>query len=561
MVKNFSLDGINVLGGLDWVLLPADIPHKKALADFHANHKGVRHGVVLQFKGEGAVGRLPTGDVPKGLKTKKVPSAAALLAMANARQMEQLGEDGQSTTATDNGWILVQKIESAHKEDAELYWMGAVRNGLPQPGGDFVGTLSQVTERVEELLNISPYVLYTTDRDIRYNFLSMTTVVEKRFGEFVVGLPTNKAEIKLFSFAGLLLGGIVVAFILLVGGWWGVSTWQEKVAHEKAVREQRLRQQQEQKRAMEEADKYEKDVRAAVLAGLDQGMGEINAGLASTAPQATVNAWRDLIYNIDVYQSTWKIESVTCGLEGQTPICTISLKRGELGNNRQLLLEHSDATITGDEASYVVRGAELQPREVTYSQVSSSLDFGNGLLSDLQNLRQAGITHDVEASKDITKDVTLPPPPSILPQAAAGAVNEVANNPPEKITINLGFASGAVNIKGDGLWQMAGIAKYLDQPNMRVTDFSVKISPENLEVMTWELKAAYFVRNQQQPTIPPVLLGERKINVEVPEKYRTTMELTGGVSESSVQATQVEGPATDASTANPGPSFEQPPTN
>jgi len=164
---------------------------------------------------------------------------------------------------------------------------------------------------------------------------------------------------------------------------------------------------------------------------------------------------------------------------------------------------------------------------------TAALDFQKGLLSELQVLRQASITHQVAASQDIVKDVALPPPPSVLPAAAAEAVEGAP--PVQNISINLGFASGELNISGEGLWQVSGLGKYLDQPNVRVTEFSTTISANNLEQMAWSLKAAYFIRNLPQPVIPEVPLGDQKITVEVPAKYHSSIEVTGGISESSVQ--------------------------
>lgn len=528
-MKKISLDGIEVLAGLEWTILDSGKTHKKALAEYMANNKGLRHGIVMTSHGESAVGRMPAGEK---FKKGKTPSAAALLALANQRQLEAMGSSLDTEnpgTITDSNWIVAQPIEG----DSELYWMGAVRNGLPTPGSDFIGTLDEVTERIETLLHIGNFIIYSRSKEIRYNFSAMTSVIEKQFAELVAGIPPHKAEIKMFSLAGYLTMGILVGFVLLVGGWWGFTTWQEKVQQEKARIEAQRAADAQTKQAAEEVKKYEQDVRAVIIKSLDEGMAEVDAGLSSSSPLATMVAWRDLIYNMDVYQSTWDIQGVNCGVENQTPVCTISLQRGETGNNRQLLLEHPDAVIDGDSASYAVRGPDLQTRDVNSSHVTSALDFQKGLLSELQVLRQASITHQVAASQDIVKNVELPPPPSVLPAAAVEAVEGAPAV--QSISINLGFASGELNISGEGLWQVSGLGKYLDQPNVRVTEFSTTISAGNLEKMTWNLKAAYFIRNLPQPVIPEVPLGDKKIVVEVPAKYHSTIEVTGGISESNVQ--------------------------
>lgn len=526
-MKKISLDGMEVLGGLEWTILNSDKTQKKALAEYMANNKGVRHGIVMTSNGESAVGRLPANEKTK---TGKTPSAAALLALANQRQLEALGtvDTENPATATDSNWIVAQPIEG----DSGLYWMGAVRNGLPTPGSDFVGTAQEVTERIESLLLLGNFIVYSRDREIRYNFAAMTSVVEKQFAELVAGIPLHKAEVKMFSLASYLTMGILVGFVLLVGGWWGFTTWQEKVQQEKARVEAQRAAAEKNRQAVEEVNKYEQDVRTVILKSLDEGMADIDAGVASASPLATLTAWRNLIYNLDVYQSTWDLMGVNCALDNQIPICTINLQRGEIGNNRQLLLEHPDAVIDGDNASYAVRGQDLSTRDVNASHVTAALDFQKGLLSELQVLRQASVTHQVSASQDIVKEVVLPPVPSTLPVS----VEAVEGAPPvQKISINLGFASGELNISGEGLWQISGLGKYLDQPNIRVTEFSTTISANNLDQMKWDLKASYFIRNLPQPVIPEVPLGDKKIIVEVPAKYHSSIEVTGGISESNVQ--------------------------
>lgn len=527
-MKKISLDGIEVLGGLEWTTLNSEKTQKKALAEYMANNKGVRHGIVMTSNGESAVGRLPANEKTK---TGKTPSAAALLALANQRQLEAMSANVDTenpATATDSNWIVAQPIEG----DSGLYWMGAVRNGLPTPGSDFIGSAQEVTERIESLLMLGNFIIYSRDREIRYNFAAMTSVVEKQFAELVAGIPLHKAEVKMFSLASYLTMGILVGFVLLVGGWWGFTTWQEKVQQEKARAEAQRAAAEQNRQAAEDVKKYEQDVRAVILKSLDEGMADIDAGVASASPLATLMAWRNLIYNLDVYQSTWDMKGVTCGLDNQTPVCTINLQRGETGNNRQLLLEHPDAVIDGDNASYAVRGQDLNTRDVNASHVTAALDFQKGLLSELQVLRQASVTHQVSASQDIVKDVALPPPPAALPVS----VEAIEGAPPvQNISINLGFASGELNISGEGLWQISGLGKYLDQPNIRVTEFSTTISAGNLEQMNWELKASYFIRNLPQPVIPEVPMGDKKIVVEVPAKYHSSLEVTGGISESNVQ--------------------------
>lgn len=523
---------MNVVVGLDWTLLPSDQPYKKAFAEYKAHNKGLQSGVVMGSNGEHIIGRIPAGIKEKA---SKVPSAAAMLALANQRVLEneQHVNDGSQTSASEFNWIVAQLIDG----DEELYWVGAVRNGLPVAGADFVGNIDVVTERIDEFLSISSFVVHTRDKKLRYNFSASATIIEKEFGELVAGIPAHKAEIKMFSFAGLLTVGILATLIVLGGAYWGFTTWQEKTTRERLARESAAASQKQQQELIQQKKKYESEVRSVVLKGLDEGMAEIQTGLSSSSPLVTMMAWRNIIYNLDLYQSTWNMKGVACGVEGQTPFCTVNLERGSIGNNRQLLTDRPDAVIDGDTASYVVRGSDLSVREMDGDQITSALDFQKGLLSDLQILRQSSLTHQVEASKDIVKEVTLPPPPSMLPQAAAETVGQ--QPPTTKISINLGYASGNMKLSGEELWQISGLAKELDKPNVKVTEMTAAIDSNNVAKTQWTLSAVYFIRNLAAPVIPEIPLGEEKIKIDVPEKYRSKFEVTGGVSESNVEGAKL----------------------
>lgn len=521
----FKLNGINVLGGLDWVSLDPELPYKKALADFYSKNKNIRSGILLQANGEGVIGFVPSSS-DKKIKTKGIPSAEALLSMANQRQIENMNQNGE-VTSPDMGWILVQKIDN----ETDKYWVGIVRNGLPLPGGDFVGNYTEINEKIEEILNFgaASFTLYTKEENIHYNFMGAVSVVEKSFSEIIIGLPREKAHIKIFSFAGILAVSIFALMIVVVGSWWGISEWQQKVQMEKMQKEAKLKSEQQEKQAQQISDQYEKTIKDLLSKSLDQGMAEISSSLTSSSGKDVLLNWQNIIYNLSVFQGTWDLNEIDCGLENQIPLCTVNLVRGDIGNNRELLKFHPDAIIVGDKASYVIRGPELNVRQIDFQNLANAKNFGTGFLSNIQFLSQSDLKHEIEASKNIVKEVVLPPLPTVLPKSMQTVINDVSKKPPEKVSIDLGYASGHITISGDGLWQFSGLSDYINEPNLKIETLMVKIDPNNLDSTLWDLKGTYIIRVASKPMVPEIPFGDKKIKIDIPDKYQiqTDEDLSG----------------------------------
>ena len=557
-MKKINLDNIEVLAGLEWTALPADQPEKKAFSDFLSNNKTARHGVILRSNGIVVVGR-PDAESVK-IKTGKTPSAIALLALANQSIINEAGGLSSEVTSEEHNWIIAQAIDGS--EDS--FWMGAVKNGVPVPGCDILGSREKIIESITDLINIqNNFVVYTIDKEVRYNVVAQVTVVEKSFADLVRSVPTKKAELALFSMGIIVTVSIITLSVILIGGWWAYSSWSNAKKAEEAKKAMLAQQQAQKEQTNQATSTYQQAVKLAVLKALKDGMNDVNISLSSPSPRENINAWRSLIYKIDLYQSGWNMNSINCALEGLQPLCTINLKRGDIGTNRTLLDDHPDAIVNGDKASYVVREKELAPRQGSFKNLGSSIDFEKGLLSDLQELRQAGLQHTVIASKDVVKSVTLPPQP---PSASVTNIPGHAPAPPagpSTISIQLGVANGSITIEGNQLWELSGIAKYLDLINIRVKDLSVSIKPQNISTIRWRLNVDYFIRSLSQPIIPPIIVGGKNITIELPSEYRSTTMTVGGIASSKVTAIISTSKNTvkdnSSSNNNPSPSAPLPP--
>lgn len=535
-MEKIRLEDMDVIAGVEWTALPTEMPEKKALAEYLSKSKAKR-GIVMRHKGVTVVGRAD-------FKTKSTPSALALLALASQRSMEESGASTSDASSDEHNWILIEQVSGSE----EKFWMGAVKNGVPLPGGDIVGSRATV---IEEVLNIITnninFTVFTVDKEVRYNVLGQVNVVDKKFVDVVRGVPPKKAELARFSITMILVVTILLLAVVLGGGWYAYTIWDEKQRAE----QQRLAQaQQARDAAAAQAiaeQQYEADVRKGLLEGLEAGMAEIKKSLETSGPTETINAWRELLYSVDAYQHTWTLDKIECVVEETTPKCNLLLKRNQQGIDRLLLEARPDAVIEGDAASYTISGTSLQLRPIDLKIITSTVDFQKGILSDLQYLRPLGISHQVGASRDVVKQVTLPAQSGVM--AAVSENTPVGGTPPpQAVSIQLGFASGSVTLKGEQLWELSGVSRYLDSPNVSIKSLSLIVPPQ-MDKNTWDLTVEYLVRTLPQPIIPPVPMGDKTINVPVPAEYRSVVDVQeGGISESSITATSLPD---DTSTSEP----------
>lgn len=524
-MEKIRLEDMELIAGVEWTALPAELPEKKALAEYLSKSKAKR-GVVLRYHGVTVVGRVDG-------KPGKVPSATALLALASQKSIEESGMSSSDATTDEHNWIVIEPISG----EQDKFWMGAVKNGVPLPGGDIVGTRHKVIEEMLDIITTnSNFTVFTLDKEVRYNALGQVNVLEKRFVDLIRGVPTKKAQMPLFSIAAILAVVVFGLAFVLIGGWLAFSKWDEKQRAE-AARLAALQQQKAQAAQVAANEKlYENEIKKAVLKGLEEGMSDIKTTLESSSPLSTIQAWRDLIYAVDLDQSGWELQRADCFVEENVPKCNIVLRRGEMGVNRMLLEDHPDAVITGDDATYVVASQQaLSPRGINMHAMGSGIDFEKSILSELQMLRSLDITHQVAQSKDVVKEVKIPAEATVLSKASEVAPG-AAPEPPKPISVQLGFGSGTLSISGKQLWQMMGVAKYIDGANVRVKDMTVNLA--QAESSAWTVNTDYLVRTLPQPVIPVVRIGEKNVIVPLPEEYKSQVPVTeGGVGESTITST------------------------
>lgn len=554
-MKKIRLGDTEVVAGLEWSAIrspsssgAASISEKKALASFLSSNKGSPRGVVISTSDYTVVGR---PEKKEKLKTK-APSAAALFALANGKELPaSSGGTETEGTGEDSNWIIVEQIngpvEGYEGVSEPLFWLGMARNGLPVPGADLIVNRQQALDELSEMLSASSgTTVFTVDRDIRFHVIGQVNVVNKRFEDIIrdAGVDHSKAQIKLFSLAAPIAIGVVALTVLALGGYFGWEAWSSAREAEIAAAKARRNAEEQARRVSEETRKYEAEVKKALQDGLRAGMTEVTNALASASPYDMLEAWREIIYGVNLYQSTWNLTGISCTIEAEEPVCTVALTRGDLGTNRILLEEHPDAIIEGDNATYVLRGKAVPTRNIELPYLVSSSAFSRGLISDLQMLRMTGLSHTADASKEVTKSVNLPEPSPLvpLPSVPMGPADLGKSAPaaPTSVNIQLGIAKGEIKITGNQFYQISGVGRYLDLPNTRATSLDISLgggAGGAQDQIRWTLTLDYMVRTLPSPIVPAVPLGEGQITIEIPEEYKSKVPVDGGMEETSGTAT------------------------
>ena len=370
--KIVKLKDKQVIIGLEWELLEGT-SERKSQREILKRNPGVKAGVLVRSADIAVLGLMGPGQ-----KKPSVPSGAAMIALAN--QDTQARVTGQSSSIEDNQWIVIERLSE------DEFWVVDIKDGVPLPGADFVGSYEKVRSYLDEMLEGAGFKVFTSDVGIQELVDQKAIVVPRGAAEIIADLEKPaRGNLKTISGVDPTIILVIVAFVAVVAAFFGWDYFQ------KASRE-RASQQQAQQRATEEAQRlaaekksYEEAIHKAVLDALDQGVASVNTALQTPVPGEVLGAWVDIVEGVPMNHSGWDVQAADCSMETpEVPACTIKLKRNEVGINRVLLEDYPEAIINGDEASYVVRGPELVLRSPSWNQLGNAQSMMMGLVSDLQ---------------------------------------------------------------------------------------------------------------------------------------------------------------------------------
>ncbi len=488
--------------GIEWEILPGDA-NPKAEAKEIAEKTDNRFGVLVEYEDTFALGLTSKID-------RKAPSAALTLAIAN--------QDMRDAASNYPDWIVLEEVGE------DRYWMAVIKSGIPAPQFDAILSITEVKDRMTELLINDTYEVFTTSGElisIFEGFKSITSKSLNQITEFtevpnkfekLVGIPNS------VIIAGVALVGIIAAV-------WGVSLLIEgRTLKEKA--EYFERQRAEEQRIREDnyakaLEKYERDSVKAKAEALD----EVVFGLSGN-PSRILNAFYNTSGGIEIGTHGWDLKGINCYYDLISP--KVSIKQN--GNNnmpvasnegpfellsknmvntfprincdslfertgfntaRMFLSDYPDGKLFGNHA-IVFNKVSIDSKDIvkTDSSIINALPtakkFGFDLQSQLQLMKIVGIEHQIESSSELVYEVPGKP---IKPNE--GDTN-IQISP--KTVESLGVSMGKIIVKGTGLELLRELADNVDFSGTSIRE--VKLVGDKFEDLKWTATFNYYIKNQ-----------------------------------------------------------------
>lgn len=535
--KIVKLNKIQVVIGLEWELLDSGMSERKAVREILKKNHGVKSGVLVRSADVAVLGMQAVGQ-----KRPSAPSGAALLALAN--QDAQANVTGQSSSIEDNQWIVIERLGE------DEYWVVDIKDGVPLPGSDFVGSYEKVGLYLSEMIEGTGFKIFTADPDIQSMVGQQAITIPRSATDIIESLEKpSRGLLKTVSGVDPAIVLVLVGFVVLVAAFFGWGYY-KRISQEHAMQAAAAARSSEQAQKLA-ADKkgYTDAVRKAVDDALEKGVASVNSALKTPSPRDAVGSWLNIIEKIPLNHSGWSTTQVECAMETpEKPICTVHMKRSADGIDRVLLTDYPSAQIVGNEASYVVRGPDLEDRPAEWNLLANANGLVMGLISDLQFMRNANISYIQSASKDITQAITMPTPPASVFKAADAS----ASIPPPPV--NTGIAKGQLGLSGKNLWQLKGLLNLMDQGGVSAISMNVDVS--KMDSQSWQMQSDYFIRSLPAPILPIIMGPDGPITVELPARFRSlasAVPVQGGVSASEGHA--LSSPATGSS-VSPAPPIQ-----
>jgi len=474
-----NIKGKKWMVGLEWEILPNDSTIKQEAIDV-AKKTESNFGIIVEYESVYAIGLTK--------KITKDPSAALYLALANQHMREN---GGMSPDYPD--WIVLEEVGD------DKYWMAVIKSGIPAPQFDAVLSITEIKDRMTELLINDTYTVYTSAGELIAIFDGIKHIENKSLNDLTEEVKTKIKFTKLLGipnaviYAGI---GILVAGFI---GYGGLQFMEGRDIQEKAT----LLAQKQQREKEEKEQKYKAD-----LANYNKTKAEAETkarenvvlGLSGN-PAQILNAFYQNVGSTEIGTHGWNLKTIECyfnvvpAIETNPEIkyprlaCDYLYERTELATTRMLLEDYPNAKLNGDRA-VVTKDVEIDPVYIAKAD-NSILDslklakeWGFDVQSQLQLLKVANIDHEIKGSTDLTfKNLGAPISPAEL---------EAGRQPnPEEVN-NLHIGVGEIIVKGNTFDWVKELADNVDfsGTGLRKVTFNVK----GLGELSWEATFNYYIK-------------------------------------------------------------------
>lgn len=489
MQTNIGLGGKTVIAGLNWSVIAKAGPGRKKSVKKACEDSGLALGVLVEGEANAAVGLCS--------KKSEFPSGAAMLAAAHSAFIK---ERAFGDTQTGVNWILVEKIQGGDK--AGMYWLCAIQEGLPIPGGDLIEELTVTTAKLAELVELLENVeIFSIEPEILEYVAGASPSDNKGFVELTTSVVSSKSlrPQKLIGVPDWIYWGIVgiVVLVLLIMGFSYYT--EQQAAEEKQRKAATLKQQSilsEQQEIQRRSREYQDEDKRARNAEMQR-----IAIALSISPKAILRAWSQAVNALPINHGGWDMESVSCSLSS----CVITLVRDEaVGTAASLMrivpqVQFSEAGGASYSVPVIVEGR----RDVALGSLANWSSFALTVGTSLQQMKMSGI---VEASLGSRRDITYVPPaisagPAGGVTSAKNALNSAVGNPTEGTAAPqppkaLGYLTGTVQLRGSSLWQIDHVGDYVNSNEFTISTLKVDIGRTLSSDSAWNVQGAYYLQSE-----------------------------------------------------------------
>ena len=458
---------------LEWELLPGDASIKQEVKEI-ADKTNLDFGVLIDYDSIFAIGLV------KKL-AKNIPSASLYLALANHNYR------GTNSLLEYPDWICIESIND------DKYWMGVVKSGLPAPQYDVLLSISDIKEKIMELIsNNNTFTVFSKAPEIINLFEGIQHIENKGLNELTQDVSTKLKFEKLRGIPDSILYtgiGIIVLSGLVFVGYNFISgrTLKEKEAFLKH---------QQQQQAIQKQQQYEKDLQQYqkdAIKAKQQAIDSLLNGLAGNTTDI-LQAWFNTIGNTNVGTNNWDLKKIQCYFDNSNqPVkfaCDYLFNRTGLGTNRMLLQDFPNAVISGNQAIVTVP-VSIQKNSLNSPNIDILQKLGNAsnwdanLLSQLQLMKIVNINYKIDKSQEVT--YKLPGKP-LSPQQQSSGMKPLP--PQEK---QLGFSYGELDVSGKNFDLVKEISQNADFFGTGIKNLTVKFSSNN--DMSWIVKFNYYINS------------------------------------------------------------------
>lgn len=474
------------------------------------------------FKTEQSAGALVLSAFYKLMKKPETLNLSGHMIKEN-KDIEERPISNDDVTA--KNWVLMFSAED--RESSENgYWVGIISNGEPWLVffDRFVQENDAYSEQGTIIEELSSMIMATDDKANDFTFVSDRQDIIKRFEDLYYGhnsLVDKPFESIVISFDSLtenvkhprlekintsVINPVYIGVaIALAGVGFGINYYMGYLQEQEAL-QQSIKNNQDAERTKTENLKmqaeYEKLKEKTLKDTLAEANKELNEKISVGNPDLTITSWLDNLYQIKLNENGWLLKEVNCSVANEKVNCNISLQKGKLAFNHDLMVSRPNIKINNDKAVYSIKGSDaIEYKKENYNTLPDSKVFLLDTITLLQKLELAGIKYSTGNLQEITKSVTLPEPPSKM-------ISQNMNVDP----IKMGVSAGSLKITGKGLYMLEGLRTWLSDPTLKVDTIKVVVGADGN--VNWELNGNYFVKTADAPTLPKIEPSTIGVNIK-----------------------------------------------